>query len=507
MSSALKVATLASIVLAGALAYSNSFAGVLVLDDPGAITLNPTIRSLAGSLSPPPGTSVSGRPTANLTFAINYAISETDLWSYHALNLLIHLAAALTLFGVVRRSALPPPRSPQFSSFPSFTSFASLLAWSVALLWVVHPLHTEAVTYVVQRIESLAGLFLLLTLYCAIRAGDGGTRRWDRWSSATLVSCGLGMATKETMVVAPIVVWLWYWTFRGRAALPRVVLALPATWLILIALVMGAPRGETAGFGLGGWTPWSYLVTQAEIVVHYLRLVLYPSPLVFHYAWPKVTSLAAVAPQALLLFALAGASTWGVFRRHPLGFAGAFFFLVLAPSSSIVPVVTQVAAEHRMYLATAAVLAVIAACISAGVRPFMAGRERAGHIAACVAVLGLASVLGSFTYARNRDYASAEALWHDTVQKQPGSPRGQLGYALELFSARRFAEAESHARIAATLEPHNPLAHRTLGFALANQGKTMEALTRIQRALELFPDDVVAKQALEQIHAALRSAK
>ncbi len=155
------------ILAAGLWAYSNSFSGVFVLDDVRAIVQNETIRSLTPIeqvLSPPPRSTVSGRPIANLSFAINYAISALDVRSYHVLNLLIHLACALTLFGVVRRTL-------QSSSLrASVGADATYVAAAVALIWVVHPLTTSAVAYVVQRVESLMSLFYLLTLYCAIRA-------------------------------------------------------------------------------------------------------------------------------------------------------------------------------------------------------------------------------------------------------------------------------------------------------------------------------------------------
>ena len=490
----------ATIVAAGLWAYSNSFDGVLVLDDPGAITWNPSIRSLGESLSPPPSTSVSGRPVANVSFAINYLISGTELWSYHAANLAIHLAAALTLFGIVRRS---------FASFPSFASFASFpswFAWSVSILWVVHPLHTEAVTYIVQRIEALAALFLLLTLYCAIRAGENGSRRWNHWSTAAIAFSALGMGTKEVMVVAPVLTWLWYRTFRGQSKYPRVVYLLPATWIVLVVLVSGAPRGQTAGFGLAGWTAWSYLLTQTQVVTHYLDLVVGPSPLVFHYAWPRVSSVTEVLPEAGFLVLLLASTVWGLIRRHPLGFAGACFFGVLAPTSSVVPVVTQVAAEHRMYLPAAAVITVLVAGAAMVGRLVFRSHHRMALVTACGSVLILTGLLGVATHARNRDYASAEALWRDTVTKQPASPRAQLGYSLELVDARRFVEAEAHARAAVSIEPENPLAHRTLGFALAGQNKAMEALTELTRALGLFPDDLVTRRAMVQIHSALAAA-
>ena len=170
------------------MADSNSFGGVFVLDDVRAIVRNPTIRTLwplSVPLSPPSESTVSGRPVANLSFALSAALAAErpaaagadglapgqfvalDPTPFHAGNLLIHLAAALALFGVVRRTLL----SPRLRDW--FEAAAAWLAFAVALLWVVHPLHTSAVTYIVQRVESLMGLFYLLTLYCAIRASDG----------------------------------------------------------------------------------------------------------------------------------------------------------------------------------------------------------------------------------------------------------------------------------------------------------------------------------------------
>ena len=483
------------IVVAGVLAYWTSFGGVLVLDDPGAITANPTITSLTRSLSPPPNTTVSGRPFANFTFALNYAISGTDLWSYHIANLAIHVAAALALFGVLRRTLMTTPL------MAIFGPVSPAIAGAISLLWTVHPLHTEAVTYIAQRVESLAGLLLLLTLYAAIRAGE---KRSSGWTAAAIGCCALGMATKEVMAVAPVLVWLWYRTFRAGAPYPRAVRILPVTWLVLILLALDAPRGQTAGLGLGGWTPWSYALTQTEVIVHYLRLVFFPSPLVFHYAWPRITSLVAVAPQAGFLTVAAAMTIVGLVRRHPLGFAGAWFFGLLAPSSSFVPVVTQVAAEHRMYLASAALISLVVAGAFLLGRKVLSGSLGLTVGLACVAATAI--MLGVQTYARNLDYSSAERLWHDTVQKQPGSPRAQLGYSFELVVAKRYAEAEPHARQAVAMEPSNPLARRTLGFALAGQSKLFEAVTEIQRGLELFPGDIVARRALITIHITLASS-
>jgi hypothetical protein len=157
----------------GLAAYSNSFTGVFVLDDEPAVAQNANLRTLwplTTSMSAPAGTTLSGRPVSALSFAIDYARSGGSLAAYHATNLVIHIAAALLLFGVTRRTLLTSPLRDRFSSA------ATPLALIVALVFVVHPLQTGSVTYIVQRVESLMGLLYLATLYCAIRALDGSGR-------------------------------------------------------------------------------------------------------------------------------------------------------------------------------------------------------------------------------------------------------------------------------------------------------------------------------------------
>jgi len=514
--------------MAGAWAYSTSFAGVLVLDDVRAVARNPTIKTLwplSTSMSPPAASTVSGRPIANFTLAINYALAPPDvrdvfvstgreappgtaddflrnIWGYHVLNLVIHVAAALALFGVVRRT-LSGDRLR-----PTFETSATWLAFVVALVWLVHPLQTGSVTYVVQRVESLMGLFYLLTLYCAIRAAEDVRAR--AWTAGALVSCALGMATKEVMVTAPIVVWLWDRVFGGRRRLRwPLLVGLAATWLVLAALVFHEHRGPSIAFG--GGIVWRYLLTQAGVITHYLRLAVVPSPLVFLYTWPIAASLGALAPQVALLAVLVILTIFGVARRHPLGFAGAWFLLILAPTSSVLPIVTEVAAEHRMYLPLAAVVAcavVGAYLIGHGLFTRLVPGSRLHHRtgAAVGAVLTIALVvgLGTATRARNRDYWSEESLWLDTVSKQPGNERARVGYGVVLMSARRFADAEAQLQIAVDLDRADPVAQGRLGAAQAAQGKLDNAITHLERAVALRPDDVDAHRWLGQAYAIRR---
>jgi len=156
-------------------AYANSFSGPFIFDDLPWIAANPHIRHLWplwNVLQPPPGRGGTGRPLVCLTLALNYALSGLEPWSYHMLNLAIHACAALVLFGVVR-CTLQGPRLRQ-----RFAANANGLAAAIAILWAVHPMQTESVTYVVQRMESLMGLFLMLTLYCVARGHDSPRRFW-----------------------------------------------------------------------------------------------------------------------------------------------------------------------------------------------------------------------------------------------------------------------------------------------------------------------------------------
>lgn len=175
------------IVLAGMWAYSNSLDGVFVLDDVRAIVLNPTLHSFSDAFSPPPQSTVSGRPIANLSFAINRTFGDGPR-SFHVANIAIHVLAALLVFGVVRRTLLTTPM------YSRFGDVSAPLAFAVALIWVVHPLTTSAVTYVVQRVESLMALFYLLTVYAAIRAVTAPSERDHRrlWAAIAIVSCALG---------------------------------------------------------------------------------------------------------------------------------------------------------------------------------------------------------------------------------------------------------------------------------------------------------------------------
>ena len=233
------------IALAAAAAYSNSLNVPFLFDDLPCTVDNASIRHLwpLGPVLLPPGhyAAVQRRPVVNLSLAINYAISGEKVWSYHALNLAAHVLAALLLFGIVRRTLLLP------SSGSRFAQAATPLAAAIALLWAVHPLLTDAVTYVIQRTEVLAGLFYLLTLYCTIRGAAAVQPR--RWYAAAIAACALAMGSKEAAISAPVIVLLydrvflsasWRDVFRRRGGLYA---GLAMSWLVVLAFVPYGAEG------------------------------------------------------------------------------------------------------------------------------------------------------------------------------------------------------------------------------------------------------------------------
>jgi tetratricopeptide (TPR) repeat protein len=464
------------VVLAAFAAYHNSFSGPFIFDDKPVILENSTIRHLWSALLPPPGgMTVSGRPMLNLSLAINYALGGTDVGTYHALNLAIHVLAGLALLGIVRRTLLRPALRERFGAA------ALPLALAVAVLWIVHPLQTQAVTYVVQRAESLMGLFYLLTLYCFVRSVDQG--RSVFWPLAAVACCLLGMATKEVMVSAPLMVLLYDRTFGAgsfREACRqrwRLYLGLAATWLLLGYLVFstGGNRGGTAGFNVGvSW--WAYALTQFEAVAHYLRLSFWPHPLVFEYGTFWVQRAGEVAPAAIIVVLLVAGTVIALWRWPAIGFLGAWFFAMLAPTS-LVPGTLQMIVEYRMYLSLAAVIVPIVLGLY-----LLAGRKSA------VVFLALAAGLGWATARRNEDYRSAVAIWADTTAKRPDNPIAHNNLGNALREDGRLTEAMAHYQEALRLKSDYPEAHNNLGIALEKMRQTPEAMAEYETALRLKPD-------------------
>ena len=461
-----------------ALAYSNTFSVPFLLDDTWNLVKNQTIRhllQLGQVLVPPADAGVRGRPVLNLSFALCYAAGGSDVAVFHAVNLLIHILACLSVFGIARRTM----RSPAIGE--RLRPHADAISLTIALIWGLHPLQTESVTYISQRAEELMGLFFLQTLYCFIRsaAQTGGAR--IAWAFLSVVFCLLGMATKEVMVTAPLLVLLYDAVFVGgslREAWRRrwpLHSSLMASWVLLAWLMRGI---STLPVGYGrGESMWATALTECRAVAGYLGLSVWPHPLVLFRDPTFVHDAGSVVLPGMLLLALLGLTLVAMIRKPALGFAGAWIFLILAPTSSVVPILKQPVAEHRMYLPLAGVAALFAAGLVS------LGGRRALLLGGAVA-LAFAGV----TWSRNRDYRTELAIWTDAAAKEPGNSVAQEDLAQAYLTLGRYSESIGPSTAAIRANPKNEVAHNNLGVALVSLGRTPEALAEFGEALRLKPD-------------------
>jgi len=475
------IAPVAALTVAIATVYANSFVVPFLYDDLAVVLNNQSIRdlkALPSVLSPPGhGSTVQSRPLVNLTLAINYALNKNRPWGYHAFNLAVHILASLALFGLVRRTlaaqlasrtgvrqereSIQAPWS-DLQTNPSFTQ-ATLPAFLVALVWGIHPLQTMAVTYISQRAEGLMGLMYLATLYCfarglsllkaqaaePARAMDTARDRISSvnlprpgqiWIATAVFFCALGMACKEVMVTAPLMTLAydraffapsWREVFRKRKSVHA---WLFATWLVRagLELLQGGERNAQTGFGALG-DSWRYLLTQAEVIRHYLRLALWPDQLCLdYYGWPLARSPDEVWLSLLVIGGLVAATAFLFWRAPQWGFLGVWFFLALAPTSSIMPIVDR-ASEHRMYLSLAAVVCVIVLPVEFLARQWAQRLKQSfselhafGLVTLLMLTVGAVTALGVRTAWRNWDYRSNLSIWLDTIAKRPNNPRANM---------------------------------------------------------------------------------
>jgi protein O-mannosyl-transferase len=510
-------------------AYSNAMTGAFLFDDFEAIKQNKSIQSilpLSQSLWAPQDAPTAGRPVVNFSFALNYAAGAFNVTGYHLVNLAIHCLNAWLLLTLSYRTL----------TNLGWSRNQPTLIWSVSAaiagLWALHPIQTESVTYITQRTELMMAFFLLLTLLAALLAWEATDRmRSIVWQSIAIVGCGLGMASKEVMVVAPVLVVLydltmhpssWWTIFKRRWGL---YIGLMATWGILAALMASNPRGQSIGFG-HEMNPLDYLTTQYWAITHYLSLVVWPAKLCGDYGVFVVTDISIWLPRLGILMAIAVATLYAWFRHRSLAFLGVWFFFLLAPTSSFVPIVSEPIAERRMYLPLAAVTVIFVLGLVAGIkRLFKANAVLASNsyrlsILFAVPAILLAAAYAFGTFSRNAVYQTELEFWSDVVAKRPDNSRGIANLGLIYAKEKKLDLAKSSFERAIDLAPTNADAHFNLGVWYSDQGMLGEAIPYYQRALELRPGMSYARcnlgkcyteqgrldEAMEQFNQALATA-
>ena len=432
----------------------------------------------------------STRPLVELTLAINYAIGRLDPWGYHLVNLFIHLTAGLIVYGVCRQTF----RTPRLSA--RYGPAATPLAFSIALLWLLHPLQTQSVTYLSQRAEALMGLWALLTLYATCRASVSGAAQ-TRWTVLAISACALGMLSKPVMVVIPLLVLAYDRIFlseslraalRTRRGLYR---GLVASWalLALVVATMTPEEEATVGFHVRAFTPWEYAATQAGVIWHYVRLALWPHPLVLDYHWPIARTISATLVPALGLVVLLLLIVRAVSQRSPAGFLGLWVAGTLAPTSSVFPLADLIF-EHRMYLPLAGLIGFAVPWGWTRLQRIVPTPSRRRVLAAAL-MLSLTAAYTTVTIRRNRDYRSELRIWADTVAKQPENTRARLTFGYALAQRKRYDEALAQFQELLRLAPNDPEALNNLGLTMKEMGKPDDAIRYFHEALRGKPEDAL----------------
>jgi tetratricopeptide (TPR) repeat protein len=532
--------------------YSNSFSSPFLFDDYHIILNDLLIKDLSNFLH-----SFGFRYVGFLTFALNYHFGRLNPFGYHLVNLLIHLINGGLVFLLVRLLFHTPRLADGSSLTPSTSdSMTSWIALTTAALFLVHPVQTEAVTYIVQRFTSLAALFYLLTVVCYLRwrISPLTDRRQYLWYGAALLSTLLAMTTKETTFTLPFMLLLIELVFFG----------LPSRrgWLGLLPFFLTLPviplsRPYAMGNGVAGFASETtfisrpdYLFTQFRVIVTYLRLLVLPIQQNLDYDYPVYHSLfqLPVLVSFLALLGLGGSALWLLLRPgpvlsaraarsqlsarrlwrpaqvrgsmplappdHPHGpyavstpqgqtpfppstsrlaaFGVLWFFLTLSIESSIIPI-RDVIYEHRLYLPSVGLFLAASALL------FGAAAGRGLWNVAAVAVGLVVVILAIATYQRNAIWQSTTALWQDVVRKSPGKARGHSNLGASFADQQQWTKALSEYQIALTL----PTDQQTFTTIQNNMGNAYLHLGQLDAARQAYTSAITAEEASAPAHNGL----
>lgn len=508
------------IALVGIMAYSNTFCVPFIFDDKTSIVENPAITDLSRFLSGEGVAYNARRFVGYLSFALNYSIGGLDVTGYHVVNLGIHIFSAC-LVALLLRLTLQTPlfQKPHITSGKVCLNSLGLLPLLAALLFVAHPIQTQAVTYIVQRLASLASMFYLLSLVLYLKArlvtvlgetssGTGNTLRSGLTCYAgALLAALCALATKEIAFTLPFAVALYelcfFDTLRSRRRALMLALIIGGVAVAGAVIAAQQPLGELISdvsqrLRLQTEMPrWHYFLTQCTVIVTYLRLLFLPIGQNLDYDYPVYTSL--LQPQVLfsciLLLLFCGLAIYLYLRVKPIvkgtlfidrpemrliSFGIFWFFITLSIESSVIPI-EDVIFEHRMYLPSVGAFLVLASVMVLFVR---SGR-RGVTVFATVIVLLLASV----TWGRNLTWKDGITFWTDVVEKSPSKARAHLNLGVELEAKGRSQEAIAAFGRALSLNPDYRQAYGNLGAAYNSLEAFEEAIVVLQEGLRRYPGD------------------
>lgn len=428
------------------------------------------------------------RPLANTSFAINYFFHRYKLPGYHIVNIAIHIITGLFLFFLLRTTLNLPSLRSRYQSL-------SWLPFFGALLWLVHPSQTQSVTYVVQRMNSMAAMFYVIALFSYIQGRLA--KRW--WLKLVLFGGAVGagllsLKSKEIALTLPVFIVLYDWYFLQDLEygwLKKYGLLITGITCLLVLATFFVYLGKDpfssllAGYGARDFTLSERLLTESRVVIFYLTLLVFPAPGRLNLDHDFVVSQSLLAP-ANTIFSLAalglllGSAVFLARQHRLLSFGIIWFFGNLAIESSVIPL--EIIFDHRLYLPSMMLIMALAAT----------AREywRGAHLHLFMIALAVALLLSFWTYQRNQVWVNPVSLWGDCVKKSPNRARSHnnLGKALLETKLGPEEEAEYHLRKAIHLNPSAAEVYNNLGNIRFGQGKHEEAIKLYAKAIELNPN-------------------
>ncbi|MBN2010097.1 tetratricopeptide repeat protein [candidate division KSB1 bacterium] len=470
--------------------YGHTLDASFHFDDEQDIAENPSIRSPWN-----PHIWKTTRPVAYFSFALNYAADGLDVTGYHLVNIAIHFLNAILIFWFI----IITFHTPCMKHHPLSAS-GEAIAFLCALLFLVHPLQTQAVTYIVQRMASLATTFYLLTLIFYAKArlhADAGKEAL--FYSAALIAAILGLLTKQIVYTIPVIIVLYDLIFLRSLAnvnLNKTNLAIAAGLLIsvcLVGLLTGTfnvsrllrtiPPQQGQTFSITGY---EYLLTQIHVIVTYLRLLLFPIHQNLDYDYPITHTFwgSGTILCSLLLISLFVVGLFLLRNHRLIGFGILWFFITLLVESSFYPL-PNVLFEHRMYLpGIGGILAIVSAIETACHR-------HSGRLKLTIAVIIILMFI-SMTWQRNKVWASEYSLWTDVVSKSPNKARGWCNLGKANFELNNYDIAIEQFNRSLSINPYYAVARFNRSQAYIATKNYNAALIDLNNDIAFRPDHAKA---------------
>jgi len=469
--------------------YSGTLESPFVFDDKARIEKNPHIRITQFSFTEivkAGFNSSKSRPLAFISFALNYYFHQYDPVGYHIVNIIIHVLSGSLLYLFISSTLKIPSLRPRYDH-------PDLIAFLAALIWLVHPVQTQSVTYIVQRVNSMASLFFILAfwLYVKGRLVQAPQRRW-LWYLGSATSWLLSLGCKQITVTLPFFVLLYEWYFfrdLSKDWLKRnlkYVLGIFIILLFIALLYTGLnPWGKLSrlnDFAQNDFTVVQRFLTQFRVVIYYISLLFFPHPSRLNVDYDFPLSYSLINPPTTLLalgiiIVLLAAALYLAPRQRLISFGILWFFGNLVIESSIIPL--AIIFEYRMYLPSMLV----------GLIPVLLAFR---YINLNWLRLGLLCVLlalfSYWTYERNKVWESKMTLWQDCIRKSPNKARPHYNLGEAYANLNMIDEAIPQFLRSLELNPDNAPVHHNLAVILAKQGKTDETIVHYRHALQINPN-------------------